>query len=235
MYLSSFLNENIKHKYVINLDRRRDRYNEFCRHFPSNSNIITRYSAIDGNEISNEIRTINPYVVGCHRSHKNILEQFVKNSTKNDELLLVFEDDVFFSNTTTFSNDFINIISSLKQQNLSKPTLLYIGGRFTNDFLPRYLHKGWEKIDTNLYSKIHKKDIISAENDRTTNVLILNRILAEQILTKTRDIPETQPIDQLYNSLHEYIHDIQVFDRFPHLCYSPANYKSDIQSFRISK
>ena len=103
-------------KYVINLDKRTDRW----KHFQSQPGLpdfhnIRRYSAIDGNALNIENNTrISLFTrlnitrgerrshseintkggIGCYLSHVNIWEEF-QNS--QDEVALVMEDDIILS------------------------------------------------------------------------------------------------------------------------------------------
>ena len=132
--LSEFLKNNIKKRFVINLDRRKDRYNDFLKRIPFDSDVCERFSAIDGKNIKDFKHKDNPFVIGCHLSHKNILNLVVDDENiKDDDIILIFEDDVFFSDS--FDLEIRKIVQFLKK--LDKINyLLYIGGRFTLNFKP---------------------------------------------------------------------------------------------------
>ena len=86
--------------YVINLDRMSDRYSEFLQRIPFEQSICTRFSAIDGNDIINYEKNENPHIMGCHLSHKAILQNVINDSSINDEdYVIIFEDDVYFQDT----------------------------------------------------------------------------------------------------------------------------------------
>ena len=86
-----------KNCFVINLDRRPDRYADFLSRIPFDSLLCKRFSAIDGKDIINYSVKENPYVMGCHLSHKKILEIVINDDNiKNDDFVIIFEDDVFF-------------------------------------------------------------------------------------------------------------------------------------------
>ena len=88
--------------FVINLDRRPERYNEFLNRIPFNSSICERFSAIDGKTITKHSAKENPYVMGCHQSHKKILEIVMDDDAlSDDDFVIIFEDDVFFNNVMT--------------------------------------------------------------------------------------------------------------------------------------
>ncbi len=236
--LNEFLLTTFKRRFVINLDRRPDRYKEFCNKVPFDSELFERYSAIDGNKITSKK---NPFIIGCHRSHKNILQIVVNDETiENKDMIFILEDDVFFSNPTNFGKDFINFMNDFmnnsKNNNIN---LAYIGGRFTPNFQPDHdtIFIGWKHIISQLYSKgNYKNSLVSNNNkDRTTNTLILNKYACREILEQTKHVSEITAIDTLYNTIGNYIKGINVYECFPHLCYSPLNYKSDIQKHSIKK
>ena len=87
------------------------------------------------------------------------------------------------------------------------------------------------EVSDNLYLK---NDIFysSINTDRTTNVLILNKFTCKEILNKTKDVKSSVPIDSLYDGIKKYIPDIKIYDLFPHICYSPINYMTDIQNYK---
>jgi GR25 family glycosyltransferase involved in LPS biosynthesis len=225
MNLSEFLKNNFKKRFVINLKRREDRYIEFLNRIPFDSDVCERFIATDGKDLKHHC-TENPFVMGCHMSHKDILIKVIEDEKLNDnDLILIFEDDVFFNDN--FESDLKNTIPILK--NLDPNFILYIGGRFKKNFKPSSL-KEWENVDLKLYNKKGDyKTIKSSDYDRTTNVIILTKYSCKEIINKTKDVKFSEPIDSLYNNIRKYIPDIKVYDIFPHLCYSPINYKSDIQ------
>ena len=226
--LSEFLKNNFKKRFVINLDRRKDRYNDFLKRIPFDSDVCERFSAIDGNNIKNFNYKDNPFIIGCHLSHKNVLNLVVKDeSIKDDDIILIFEDDVFFSDS--FEVEIKKIVQFLKK--LDKINyLLYIGGRFTLNFKPSSI-KSWSKVIDNIYLKNFSNND-SYNNDRTTNVLILSKYTCREILDKTMNVSTSKAIDTLYNGIKKYIPDIEIYDVFPHLCYSPLNYMTDIQNYK---
>jgi len=213
--------------FVINLDRRPDRYNDFKNSIPFDSSICERFSAIDGKTITNYSVKENPYVMGCHLSHKKILENVINDDTiSNDEFIIIFEDDVFF--TKNFIKDVENIKKSKDIIDLN--SIIYIGGRFKISFKPSS-YTGWSFLKNNIYLKGNYKNITSPDYDRTTNVIILSKFACKEIIEKTKDVKASIPIDSLYNNIRKYIPDMKLYDLFPHLCYSPVDYKTDIQNY----
>ena len=227
MNLSEFLKNNFKRRFVINLKRREDRYVEFLNRIPFDSDVCERFIATDGKDLKNKHHySENPFVMGCHMSHKNILIKVIEDETLNDnDLIIIFEDDVFFNDN--FESELKNTIPILRK--LEPNFILYIGGRFQKNFKPSSF-KEWELIDLKLYNKKGDyKTIKSSDYDRTTNVIILTKHACKEIINKTKDVKFSEPIDSLYNNIRKYIPGIKIYDIFPHLCYSPINYKSDIQ------
>jgi GR25 family glycosyltransferase involved in LPS biosynthesis len=219
---------NFKRRFVINLERRSDRYLEFLNRIPFDKNLIERYNAIDGKDI--KTKHDNPYVVGCHLSHKNILNIVANDDSLNDDdLIIIFEDDVFFSDNN-FEKEIVSLFDSIKYIE-SKHFIIYIGGRFTPNFNP--ILKRWKHIANRLYHKKGEyRDYRSSDYDRTAHVIILNKLTCKTIIEKTKNVDLSMPIDTLYNNIRNYEPDLQIYDIFPHLCYSPADYKTDIQNFK---
>jgi hypothetical protein len=220
--------EFFKKCFVINLDRRPDRYTEFLSRIPFNSLICKRFSAIDGKNLTNYSVKENPYVMGCHLSHKQILENVMNDDNiKNDDFVIIFEDDVFFN------KNFIEGIENIKQtvDMIDINSVIYIGGRFKTCFNPSS-YKGWSFIKNNIYMKYGDySNILPQDYDRTTNVIVLSKFACKEIIEKTKHIKSSEPIDSLYNNIRKYIPEMKIYDLFPHLCYSPANYKTDIQNY----
>jgi GR25 family glycosyltransferase involved in LPS biosynthesis len=213
--------------FVINLDRRPDRYDEFKSRIPFDSTICQRFSAIDGKTIPHMIKE-NPFVMGCHQSHKKILEIVMNDeSIADDDFIIIFEDDVFFS------KNFIKDIEYIKKSKdiIDLNSIIYIGGRFKISFKPSS-YTGWSFLKNNLYLKYgNYGNISSPDYDRTTNVIILSKTACREIIEKTKNVKFSEPIDSLYNGIRKYIPEMKIYDLFPHLCYSPTDYKTDIQNY----
>lgn len=236
MNFSEFLVNNFKRRFVINLERRKDRYEEFLQRIPFDSHVCERFVAIDGRNLKKNIdytEKENPFIKGCHMSHKNILIKVIEDKKIDDnDLILIFEDDVFFNDN--FEAELVNIIPNVKK--LQPNFILYIGGRSQKNFIPSPSSlKEWEIIDLKLYSKGKSNKIHFLDYDRTTNVIILTKHACKEIICKTKEINFCVPIDALYNYIREYIPDMKLYDIFPHLCYSPLEYKSDIPNLNLIK
>ena len=213
--------------FVINLNRRLDRYDEFINRIPFDLSYCQRFTAIDGNNLEYSFKE-NPYVMGCHLSHKTILQNVINDKTIVDEdFVIIFEDDVFFSKNFMIDIEKIKLSKDVIDLN----SIIYIGGRFNESFQPSAIKK-WSFLKNNMFlkSKSHDK-ILPIDYDRTTHVIILSKFACKQIIEKTKNVKLSVPIDYLYNNIRTFIPDMKVYDLFPHICYSPLEYKSDIQNY----
>ena len=132
-----------------------------------------------------------------------------------------------------FNKNFIEGIENIKQSinMIGVNSIIYIGGRFKTFFNPSS-YKGWSLLKNNIYLKYGDySNILPHDYDRTTNVIILSKFACKEIIEKTKHIKSSEPIDSLYNNIRKYIPEMEIYDIFPHLCYSPVNYKTDIQNY----
>lgn len=82
--------------YVLNLDRRPDRYKRFLEGLPSDWPFceVQRFSAIDGGKVQFPAYwSSGPGAWGCYRSHLAIIEQCLNDGVKS---VLLLEDDALF-------------------------------------------------------------------------------------------------------------------------------------------
>jgi GR25 family glycosyltransferase involved in LPS biosynthesis len=93
--------EKVDKIFLINLDRREDRLDEFMKKYPIAKNSLTRYSAADGQKLkmtesikhlfrNNKFNWLGGKI-GCALSHYNI---WVEN--KENNIIVVLEDDIEF-------------------------------------------------------------------------------------------------------------------------------------------
>jgi GR25 family glycosyltransferase involved in LPS biosynthesis len=242
--MNDFIQTTFKKKYVINLKHRNDRYEEFkdrvSPHF--DPNLIERFDAIDGKNI--DISTIsedflktskNKGEIGCFLSHQKIWKLIIDDSSiKNDDIILVFEDDIFLTETENFSEKFIEAVYSF--ENISKENkYLFLGGRFNADFKPilnRDIKYHWKKDPKDiLYERVPFLPIKNMIFDRTTHVNIFTKSMASFLykITKSREKAPSAVDKFLIWSHIRNSNDIFFYDYFPHIFYSPLDYKSDIQ------
>lgn len=239
-------------KYVINLDRREDRWNNIKQNKLFNDFI--RFSAFDGINYKSELIKYNlsenkiikflektnipvpKGAFGCLMSHILLLEHIMNNAKiQNDEYVIILEDDFLFSkNFETNYNKLLNI-------NLSELDIefLYLGGRFESDYKPNNLEL-FEKTDNeNIY---YRKQIKygNFDWDRCTFSYIVKKSVCEKLIKilstyfVVKDINglvRFEAIDYIYSSAYNKI---KMFDFFPHLFYSNINGDTDIQGHHMA-
>jgi GR25 family glycosyltransferase involved in LPS biosynthesis len=246
--------------YYINLDRREDRETEFLNKIKSTSlanSVIKKFSAIDGTSLQDNLaqRNLdrdpiilllahlrnknNPSmrhgVLGCCLSHYFLLKDIFNDpSICDNQIVYIFEDDVFFSKDD-FENELLEI------QNFKQPwDILFVGGRWNPNFAPNGDYEHFEKATNHLYKRLQTS---LQYQQKLGNSLNLDRG-AMGYCVKKNSIPRI--LDQLFNFLNNnpfqaidaiYVRlDINAFDYFPHLFYSPLYYnKSDIQTTKTIK
>ena len=96
--------------YVINLDRRPDRFDSFKKELEKYGiEEVERFSAIDGTTImSNEIPLLAGEL-GVLESHLQIIKKCREENVKN---VLILEDDVYFTNEILKLDEYINNVPS---------------------------------------------------------------------------------------------------------------------------
>ena len=113
------LNDFFDHIYLINLDRRTDRYADCLTEFEKLGITVERVSAIDGSPIFKHGLNVNAGNYGLLLTQKKILQDAIDNNYKN---FLMLEDDVIFIDGTT--DYFFNKIEALPED----WDFLYLGG-----------------------------------------------------------------------------------------------------------
>jgi len=244
--LDDFIKENFKKRYVINLKHRTDRYSEFKQRTSAyfDPELFEIFEGVYGKELETDTLS-EPYFkqshtrkgeIGCHLSHRQIWKNVVEDDSINDnDLVIVFEDDVFFSDD--FEKNFIEAVNSFNEENKNYDKFLYVGGRFIKNFKPsmKELRLFWNKTKScnRLYKRNYSSDISKHNIDRTTHVLIFSKYCAKIFLEcSLSDDYENKPVpvDLFLLWCHsENKGSINYYDYLPHLCYSPIDYKTDIQ------
>lgn len=258
--LSSFIdnwkpNQKMQSKqqvFYINLDRRKDRSIEFLDKIKVTSladSEIHRFSALDGSNLQHQLlerdfandpifkimahnRNINnpslqPGVLGCFLSHYFLLKTIANQSASND-FVFIFEDDVFFS-----KNEFKNELEMI--QNCRYPwDLLFVGGRWSKNFVPNGDWNFFTKINEHFYLRHqtnpdYQKNLGKSMNlDRGAMGYCVKLSSIPKILNEIDTFLNNhkfEAIDAIYVAIN-----IVAADFFPHLFYSPLHYnKSDIQ------
>ena len=233
--------------YVINLDRRSDRWEEFVEKMRKSQEFsketFIRISAFDGNKYEEEIKRYNlenfnlikflrqnkvivkKGVLGCFMSHVIALYNIMKNKDiQDDDYAGIYEEDIFYP------EDFDKKYKKFKEINLTElgVEFLYIGGRTVPDF---------EYKNENMFKKTENPNIYFRKNpceggynwDRGAFAYIVKKSscakLIKMITTQfTNNALKLIAIDHL---LSKFFKDIKMFDYFPHLIYSKFDYKSN--------
>lgn len=91
--------------YVINLDRRPDRYESFLAELKMYGlNGIIRYPAIDGSTLTNNTPLLSGEL-GVLLTHHNIIKECINRNLSN---VLILEDDVQFTNEINNVGEYLN-------------------------------------------------------------------------------------------------------------------------------
>ena len=242
--LTQFMENMFKTRLVINLDRRKDRYDEFCMRCPFDPSIVTRLSGVDGKLLDPSLvanYTMEKGAIGCFMSHLNACKIIANNNNMNDtDIAIIFEDDIFFSDR--FDTEINKIMNDINKE---EPLIIYISGRFEKDFTSNNIEL-YEKINNNIYYRkknkyfnidtngwdIHTNEVniinLMLDIDRTTSCIIMNKLAAKQLINFIDIIPDVA-IDALLMKINQHTNIIKFYDYFPHLCWSPRDYNSDIR------
>ena len=150
---------------------------------------------------------------------------------KDEDYICIFEEDFLYAGS---SENFNKTFLSLNETDLNKLDVdfLYLGGRFK----PNFYTEGdcYEQTDNvNIFKRI--KSIRSHENDRGAFSYVVRKkickklieIISDRFIKTTKYTTKLEPIDCIYQIFSD---EINIFDYFPHIFYSPTNYKSDIQN-----
>lgn len=251
----------IKCNYVINLERRKDKWNSF--ETDKNKTVLRneqfiRFRAFDGYDYENEIKRCNledhiifrfmkkermsvaKGVLGCLISHVALLNEIVNNQDiLEDDYIGIYEDDIFYC------NNFDKKYEEFKKINLKDLDIefLYLGGRFAADFDCR------KSPDfNNMFEKTTNPDIIKRKNmvyrnfnwDRGTFSYIVKKSICKKLINiisttfvkKEGGRIRFEAIDYVYTCAFDKI---KMFDYLPHLFYSLVNFNSDIQGDNLQK
>lgn len=211
--LKSFdINDYFDEIYCLNLDRRQDRWEKVKYQFAKNNIRVKRWSAIDGDSISDKIfEEYNPLgisgrdasaaglvenknALGCLLSHLEIIKHA---KSKNFRRILIFEDDIMLS------NDFFDRISMINNMDWK---LLYLGASQFD----------WSDI------KI-QGDFYNCKKTLGTFAYAIDCSLFDEII----DSPKSKSIDNLLSLLQEKYYG-QSFTLYPNFVISDVN-NSDIR------
>lgn len=240
--------------YVINLDRRPDRMDEFMGKLNKTSEFsketFIRISAFDGFNHEDEIKRYNldnfiiikmlrqnkvvvkKGVLGCFMSHIIALYNILQNKDiKDDDYVGIYEEDIFYSEDFDIK---YKKFKEIKEINLSELDVefIYTGGRFKPDFKSDDSDMFEKTENPNIYLRKFLKKGSGSIWDRSTQSYIIKKSSCSKFIKLLtikciNNILKLTTIDTLYNSLTK---DIKMFDYFPHLFYTEINYKTDVQT-----
>lgn len=183
------LNDYFPKLYVINLDRRPDRYQEVMSEFKKINATVERISGTDGKTLPITRRGMMPGAYGLLLTHIELIENAL---SKNYENILIFEDDV------TFVDNF-NLIFNERIEFLPNDwDFLYLGGN-------HILHvNGFNLITGDRNFKVTKENYktLNYELCKTpctycAHALVINSKIYKRILDTIQKNP-SQPIDNIY-------------------------------------
>jgi len=224
---------------VINLDRRTDRYQEFLSNYTFGPH--ERFSGVDGKHVVNNgsltdfqksfIQKLKRHagvpdrhlsgVFGCWMSHLGVWKKLIED--EEADAYLIFEDDM--RPTKNFNEKLSTVLNSID----NTFNIYYIGGRFKDSFMPNSMSE-WDelKIGQTTFYKAKNPEKCGFNHDRGLFAYILTKSGAENLINQLDKYPDDIPaVDEWVNK------DVElrkgVCDVFPHLVWSPRNYKSDIR------
>jgi GR25 family glycosyltransferase involved in LPS biosynthesis len=247
-----------KHNYIINLDRRKDRWNSITNLIKSSSSLreedFIRFSAFDAYDFQNEINRFaiheHPIIndmkinkkslkigeVGVYLSHTLLLKQIIENDDiSDDDLVSIYEDD--FCLCDNFEENYANFKSNLKNIELEKHNIefLYTGGRFWSQYIPQQIDNDYFEKVSDFDSIYYRKKLLQnpIEWDRTALSYSVKKSICNKVynLLIKNFIENFRPVDHVYVSLYK---DIKMYDYLPHLFWSPFNSgDTDIQNNKL--
>ena len=222
--------------YVINLDRRADRWEEFIQRIQDSQQLSSekfiRISGFDGYNHEEELTKYglqNSIFVKFFKKHKSNCKKgefgvymshyitlyniHLNKDIGDDDYVGVYEDDFMLGDDFELGVDF-----------------LYLGGRFAKNF----------SVDSEeMFEKTSCENIVRRKKvgeggyqwDRTIHAYVVRKGSCRKILELiSTNFPDNalrlRPIDTVIASLYN---DIRMCDIVPHLYYSEPDYKSDIQ------
>jgi GR25 family glycosyltransferase involved in LPS biosynthesis len=251
----------IKCNYVINLERRKDKWDSFEN--DKNKTVLKnekfiRFRAFDGYDFENEIKRFNledniilrfmkkermsvaKGVLGCLLSHLTLLDEIINNTEiSDDDFVGIYEDDI------VYCPDFDQKYEEFKKINLNELDIefLYLGGRFSANFDCRNANDFNKLFDKTSNTNIVKRKNMIYRNfnwDRCTFSFIIKKnickklknIISTSFVKKEGGRIRFEAIDFVYTCAFDKI---KMFDYLPHLYYSILNFNSDIQGNNLQK
>lgn len=239
----------IKSIKVINLDKRPERFESFMKSIQNTNlknHVVERFSAINGTNLIDDIKTKNLFddpifvalsslniniprgELGCLLSHYFILKEISQNADLNDnDLVLIFEDDVFF--TDYDDNKFFGHIEEFA--NTNQLDFVFVSGRWQKHFMARSMNF-FDRKSKHFFKRIGGQGY---DWDRCAPAYICTKKGARKmylrVLNQFKENKQWKAIDNIY-SLSTL--NINTYDFFPHIYYSQPDYQTDIQGQHLS-
>jgi GR25 family glycosyltransferase involved in LPS biosynthesis len=163
--------------YCINLDRRKDRWEETVVELKKWDLLesVNRYSAIDGNVIKNNTYPINNGELGLLETHIKLIRNAKEKKYKN---ILLIEDDIEFTEDITNIDFYFDKLPSDWE-------MLWFGGNHNK-------HMG-NKID------LINEQIIKCKNTYATHCIGINENIYEELLNLLTK--RSKPVDVYYSDI----------------------------------
>jgi GR25 family glycosyltransferase involved in LPS biosynthesis len=254
----------IKQSWVINLDRRPDRSQEFVERMNESTIVfpnLKKFHAIDGQELFARFpKRLNDDVlqylkillteqlwtdewmitegeegrwrqgeIGCLLTHYSLFLDIIKNEQlEESDISLIMEDDLFVNDDVVSEMQKICKMLEGRPDIRSEIDVLWIAGRNRTHFIPSDLQNisVYEKID-DTDGLFHRKQMDSTKKEdwyRQTTAYMITKRGAKKVIDQMKSRHFVKPIDHCMMEAN-----IKQYDWFPHVGYSPMDYKSDVQ------
>lgn len=165
--------------YCINLERRKDRWNECLLEFKNKElNNIERVSAVDGKDLMFFSQKVNSSALALILTNEKIFESAIEN---NYETILILEDDIEFT-------DQVKNISSFIEKLPENWDMIYFGGNHNT----HVGHKAPESIN---------EKVVKLHHTFSTHCIGINKKAYQPILDRIRK--RDQPLDVIYSDLQK--------------------------------
>ena len=191
----------IEHTYVINLDHRKDRWNNIQKDFKDIGLHLQRWNAIYGKNLSDdEISKLTTWkcnqfctygMIGCWLSHYTLWQYIVKNNLDN---VLILEDDAT-PNTKTYK-DIDRILAKLPENY----DLVYLGYVDTCDYLPMIFQDSVSNKIYNMNKTLNGEYLIPCD-PLCLHAYLLSNAGARKLINYTELQKINDPIDTALSQL----------------------------------
>jgi len=243
--------------FVINLDKRPERWKSTQQKLYSLNHFkyipIERFSAVNGYDLCNDVyqkkymddviwkiihntstRSIECGVLGVLLSHYFLLKQILNDQRISvEDVIYIFEDDLFLGDDVSPRLD--DLIHSLS---LHPIDMIYLGGRFHKNFTPTHYEPFTQMKDSNLFLRdpFIGFNLFRKDYDRTAHSYLLRKRIIPSLLQYILDwIQFHNRVVEIDTYIYGLLTSFPIYDMFPHLFYSPLNYKSDIQDIKLRR